>query len=548
MAHTAPLRHLRSLFRLHRAAARAGVPVEVLRERTMQRSAAPHPPGLSRRQLLAGTAAGAGILALPRIARGRSAQPAIAIVGGGIAGLSCALALADRGVAAQVFEASDRIGGRMFSHRTGYFDGQVAEWGGELIDSGHETVHRLARRFGLVLDDLLAAQPPGAEDTYFFAGRHYPRSQVEADFAALYPVLVAQLEAAGYPTRHDAHTAAGAALDRTSVFDWIASHVPGGHDAPLGALLDVAYAIEYGADTPEQSALNLLYLLAFQPQEGGFSIFGESDERFHVRGGNQQLPEAIAAHLGPAVVRGQRLVRLTQTPNGRYRLEFERGGQLREVTADQVVLALPFAALAQVELSGAGFDPLKQEAIRSLGRGQNGKLQLQFHERRWNGPGAWPGISTGSSFADTGYQASWDASRAQPGRQGLMVCYSGGSATGRLRTDTPFATARDSSVRIDAEDALRHLEPVFSGLSGQWSGRASLSLFHRSPLAGASYAFYRVGQYTRFGGHEAARQGGVLFCGEHTSTEFQGYMEGAASEGERAATELLALLGRAPRL
>jgi monoamine oxidase len=30
----------------------------------------------------------------------------------------------------------------------------------------------------------------------------------------------------------------------------------------------------------------------------------------------------------------------------------------------------------------------------------------------------------------------------------------------------------------------------------------------------------------------------VLFCGEHTSLDFQGFMEGAAAEGKRAAREL----------
>jgi hypothetical protein len=43
---------------------------------------------------------------------------------------------------------------------------------------------------------------------------------------------------------------------------------------------------------------------------------------------------------------------------------------------------------------------------------------------------------------------------------------------------------------------------------------------------------------------EDARQGGVLFCGEHTSTEFQGFMEGGASEGKRAAKQLARILGR----
>jgi monoamine oxidase len=68
--------------------------------------------------------------------------------------------------------------------------------------------------------------------------------------------------------------------------------------------------------------------------------------------------------------------------------------------------------------------------------------------------------------------------------------------------------------------------------------KAILSLPKKSDLFRASYSFYRVGQYTAFAGYEAVRQGGVLFCGEHTSIDFQGFMEGGASEGKRAAKEL----------
>ena len=92
--------------------------------------------------------------------------------------------------------------------------------------------------------------------------------------------------------------AAGRDFDHMSVYDWIERYVPGGHDSPLGRLLDVAYNGEYGADTRDQASLNLVYLLGFQPTASGFSIFGESDERFHIDGGNEQLPQAIADCVG----------------------------------------------------------------------------------------------------------------------------------------------------------------------------------------------------------------------------------------------------------
>ena len=40
-------------------------------------------------------------------------------------------------------------------------------------------------------------------------------------------------------------------------------------------------------------------------------------------------------------------------------------------------------------------------------------------------------------------------------------------------------------------------------------------------------------------GYEAVRQGNTHFAGEHCSINFQGYMEGGAQEGQRAATEVL---------
>jgi monoamine oxidase len=429
----------------------------------------------------------------------------------------------------------------MFSNSGVYWDaGQVTEWGGELIDSGHPTVRRLARRFNLKLDDLLGAQPNHSDDVYRFFDHYYPKSQADADFSAIFDAIVADEAAAPFPSTWDSHTAEGEILDGTSVFDYIEDRVPGGHGSPLGQLLDTAYAIEYGADSEDQSALNLLYLLAYQPSPHTLTVFGESDEKFHIRGGNQQLPKAMAAALPGTVKTGHKLAKIRETAAGRYRLWFERSPGTVEVVADWVVLAVPFAVLETVDFAQAGFDALKLQAIAEQGRGHNGKLQLQLRQRRWLGVGSWPGKANGSSYSDTGYQASWEATRAQSGVPGILVLYSGGSVTDAMRTTQPFATATDGKVRQDAQTGLVQLAPVFPGLD--WNGKATQSLPHKSPFFRASYSFYRPGQYTTFGGYEAVRQGGVLFAGEHTSTDFQGFMEGGAEQGQRAARELADLI------
>ncbi len=59
------------------------------------------------------------------------------------------------------------------------------------------------------------------------------------------------------------------------------------------------------------------------------------------------------------------------------------------------------------------------------------------------------------------------------------------------------------------------------------------------PNLNLSYSYWRVGQYTAFSGYEKQRQGNVHFAGEHCSQDYQGFMEGGASEGVRAGGEIL---------
>lgn len=525
MARTPLLTSFQRLFRQHRAAREIGLPLEACRERAR----------FSRRTFLAGAGATALTGALPAAARPVAGQPKIVIVGAGIAGLNCALGLRDQGIASTVYEAAGRVGGRMFSNTTNWAQGQVSEWCGELIDTGHKTVRNLAKRYTIPLDNLHKAEPSKSEETYFLTQLYYPKSQADLDFAPVFDAVTADQDAAPFPTTFDSFTPAGQALSAMNVRQWVDSRVPGGHQSKLGRLLELAYAIEYGADVKDQSALNLVYLLAFQPKPNTLELFGESDETFHMQGGNERLPKAIAADLGPDVVRtGMRLDKLTQTAGGRYRLSF--GAE--EVTADLVVLAIPFAVLKDIDTDGAGFDDLKRKAIRQLGEGRNGKTQLQFKSRLWNAAGPWPGVSNGSSYSDTGYQASWDVTRAQPGADGILVFYSGGSVTTSMRATSAFTTQSNPDAVADAVDALHRAEPVFPGLSAAWNGKTTQSLPHLSPFFKASYSFYKPGQYTAFAGYEKVKQGGVYFCGEHTSQDFQGFMEGGASEGARAARQI----------
>jgi monoamine oxidase len=535
MARTPLLRALERLARDHWEAERLGIPPAELRGRREEAA-------YSRSEFLkrAGVV-GAGAVALPAAAMATPAKGAtgarIAIVGGGIAGLNAALVLADKNVSATIYEAGTRIGGRMHSDTSGYFsNGQVSEYCGELIDTGHRTIRALANRFNLPTVDLLAAEPSGTTDTLYFRGGVYPVAQANADFQQIAPTLKSQLKAAGYPTTYASSTPMGRQLDAMSVYDWIENYVPGGHSSNLGLYLDAAYNEEYGAETGDQASLNLLYLLAYQTGQQ-FSIFGASDERFHISGGNERLPQAMASYLGGQNIKlGWAMQSIRTNTDGTISMTFSTPGANQTVTADHVILCMSFAVLRTLDTSGAGFDNLKQTAITQLGSGRNAKLNMQFASRYWNSQG-----SNGTVYSDLGIQNTWDVTRGQPGSTGILVDYSGGNVAGGFASTTPYSNAATNpQVKTYAKQVLAKLETVFPGITQQWNQKASLSVPFLDPLLKCSYSYWRVGQYTSFSGYEKSQQGKIHFAGEHCSQDFQGFMEGGASEGARAANEVLA--------
>jgi len=484
---------------------------------------------LSRRQFL--RAAGAGALSVaawtPRALAATSDR--IVIVGGGLAGLTCAYRLKQAGVTAELHEASDRLGGRCWSIRGAFAPGLVAEHGGELIDTGHIEIRQLAKELGFTLENLLQGETNGTEPLYFFDGAPYTYEEASEDFNGVYQKLHKDVSAASYPTTYSTSTPRGRELDAMTVTEWIEESVPGGIASRFGQLLDVAYNIEFGAECTDQSALNLLYLLGYSGQ-GKLRLFGPSNEKFHVRGGNDQIPQAMAAALRGQITMGSELAGIRLTSGGRYTLTFDQRTTTKTITADRVVLALPFSILRRsVDFSQAGFDTRKTRAIRELPMGTNSKLNVGFKTRHWRTLG-----NNGDTYADTGYQATWEVSRAQPGTAGILVDYTGGKIGDSFGGNTPWLQR--------AQKFLGQIEPVLPGVTKQFDGNVVLDYWAANPWTRGSYSYYRPGQYTRFGGAEPEVSGACHFAGEHTTQDFQGYLQGAVFSGQRAAGEVLGAL------
>ena len=489
----------------------------------------------SRRDFLKLSTAALTAIAFQPLTRGlAAAAPRIAVVGAGLAGLTAAYRLKQAGYPSTVFEASDRVGGRCWTGR-GYFnDGQIYEHGGELIDTGHTQIKQLAQELGLKLDNLISAEANGVEPLYYFAGQPYTYTQATNDLKAIWQKIHSDVSAASYPTLYNSYTQRGWELDHMSIIDWINESVPGGINSKLGQLLDVAYNIEYGGESNVQSSLNLLYLLGYSGQ-GQLRIFGPSNEKYHVNGGNDQIATCMAdallegqIQLGKEPIQlGNELIAIKQNSDGTFTLTFKSDKKLTSEIFDKVVLTIPFSILRNsVDYKKAGFSDLKKTAISELGMGTNSKMELQFTNRYWESIG-----QNGDTFADTGYQASWDVSRGQPGASGILVDYTGGNIGASFGTGLPADRARQF---------LQQLEPVMPGITSSWNGKVAIDYWQGYKWTLGSYSYWKVGQYTKFVGMEAERQGNCHFAGEHTSIDFQGYLNGAVESGERAANEILA--------
>jgi monoamine oxidase len=484
---------------------------------------------MSRRTMVHGALGAVGVGALGGSATGAPARratgasPQIAVVGAGLAGLSCADLLARHGVPCTLYEAHpDRLGGRCWTSR-GWANGQTAEHGGEFIDTVHHSIRALAEDLGLELDDLrgLPDVRPPARDRYFLRGERRSGGETWTGYRRIRVAADRDARRIG-SYRFDRAGRAARRLDERTAAEWLDDVLEGDH--PLLRVATRQYmAEEYGLDLEHLSAINMVMEFA----SGGLP----SDERFHVRGGNDQLVSGLAARL-PAgtIVQDAVLTALVRRSDGRYRLRF-RGAPSR--TADVVVLCAPFASLRHADLDGSGLGHRKLACIQELGMGTNAKVIVQL-DRHVTHYGRRPRSRWSGEYYDARVD-TWGSTLTQAGRTSLLTVYSGG----RVGASYDVSRAHGEAPQRVVARTLAAIDRAVPDLSAGWSGRAWVDSWVDDPHTHGSYAAFRPGQLTRWWGFVGKPQHRVHFAGEHTSMRALGYLEGAVSSGHRAAREVL---------
>ncbi len=445
------------------------------------------------------------------------------VVGAGLAGLACADVLYRGGARVSLHEAQDRVGGRCWSSY-GWRDGQVAEHGGEFIDTRHAYMHALVRRFGLRLEDTYTTGAGGRGRLWLDGGLRQPRDLT--DDARVFAHRVRRLaRRIGAYTWPDA-TPAARAVDEMSARDVVDRFMPGGSDGLAGRRYGAYLASFLGLDLDRLGGLATV---------DNIDLARGADERYHVAGGNELVVRGLVEALPRrALLRDSPLRRLRRRSDGRYGLRF--GGTPHEVVADRVVLCLPFTTLRDVDLDDAGLSRHKRRCIDELGMGTNAKVIVQL-ARRPQLYGNWDGYLR----SDQPTFDSWESSAAERGTAGLITVYYGGRSGARgLPGGIDHGAAPPPLVDRVVHTLARGGRTRLPGLPHDVLGRAHLDHWTRDPWVRGSFAAFLPGQYTRFAGFAGRPERGVHFAGEHTAAlDDQGYLNGAVRTGVRAAQEVL---------
>ncbi len=434
----------------------------------------------------------------------------VLVAGAGLAGLAAARDLTALGAAVTVVEARDRVGGRVWTVRDGFMEGQHAEAGADLIDNSQEEIQKLVAALGLELTRILRGGWGFVRNDE--GGR--PRI-VRRGVTRGWGRLADQLSAFGEPyrlTEQRWESPVAACIARKSVSDWL-NRINADDELRETALGLRGFFL---GDPDELSLLALVDQFAANdaPVPG---------KMYRIKGGNDRLATALAARLGQRVKLATEVVAVSQRGRG-VRVSLKNGRHVAQLSCDYMIFALPATVVRRIPISPA-LPQQQHEAFVRLKYGRATKTLLQFSRRFWRVPGRPRAFGSALPFG-----AVWDANEEQRGRPGILNLMSGGSASD---------ATRQTFTREGPEALARSFEWLGSRRAELIASRQIV--WDDDPWARGGYAFFDPGFDPALRSWLGRPAGHLFFAGEHTSNKWQGYMNGAIESGRRAAAEVAAV-------
>ena len=430
----------------------------------------------------------------------------VAIVGGGLAGLTAAYRLQQMGIQVEVFEARERAGGRVLTYHDGEYH---EELGGKFLGDGEESIHikSLINELGLTFH------------TYDFPlTRLYYQDGKAHDMYQLFesaPLLSEE--------NHQALIAkAKESKNMLEILQWFFSEHP-----TLLRLFNTQLAGYEGSPTESlgTSYVDLFWKFycgtyeAASKQDGGASSLFTYEV---ITGGASRLIEELCAKLEGSIRYHSDVRRIWGHHSKQITLEFADG---KRAKFDQVILAIPCSTLRDVSIEPSWLPEDQIEAIQTLQYGTVGKVLFRVNVK---------GEEANFCFGD-GFVTWFN----EPDRT-FMTLYFGG--------DFGKFDPRDSQVfKKRIQECLEVVHVLFPSV--EIIGEPIPMSWALEKYSKGSYSNFGIDQYEPFNQRtiafgEAVKkvfrpvEDRIFFAGEHTALKYFATMEGAVESGERAARML----------
>lgn len=403
----------------------------------------------------------------------------VAVLGAGFAGLAAASTLVSYGFDVTVFEARNRVGGRVWSQTIETpNDGEaVIERGAEFILDGYDTLRQIARRLSLSLVDTGMS--------------YYVRELAESPHIHTSQVASAGQQATLLALAHDVEPSAAAVLDEMDVDSEV--------KAALKARIEISTACE--ADTVAASTLQ--HTAAFDPKPS-----------WRIGGGNQQIAIGLAAELGSRIRLNTAVTAVAV--DGDDTVVSSSAGDER---FGHVVVALPLSFVCNPDLIDLPLTTSRRTVLARIVQGHVAKLHIPLHEHP----------ATSAIMSVEGRFWTWTA-LDKSGTVGAVLNSLVGSAS----------AVRASGIEDDDGALFAAIARIRPDLNLAEDLERTTTVWSKDPWARGSFSSHAPGWSATDSAEVGAPIGNLYFAGEYVDSEFTCLMEGALRSGVRAGDDIAA--------
>jgi len=433
----------------------------------------------------------------------------VLILGAGIAGLSAARTLAERGLRVCILEARHRVGGRILSQKVE---------GGGTVELGAEFIHGRAPELWALIDEAGAKT---IERQGSMLRERHPGNLVADDPEdnAMFEPLE-QLEAPDQLAKF--------AVEDQTFADWLAA-------SDVAAELRPALtAYVEGFNAADAQRISVRSLGIQQKAEDAT----EANRSWHLPGGYAQLPDYLAARvnaLGGEIRLACEVVGIRWTP-GNVVVETTQG----ELIAPQCIVTFPLGVLHQVNRPGGISITPEPAAIaqsRRLAMGHAARFTMIFNTQYWQFSQLIDQQTLRSMsflFTFSHIPPVWWTSHPDPDALPALTGWIGGPRAslpdGKTPDELGFAACA-TLAKIFALDENLVRSALVATYSHDWTA---------DPFAQGAYSYVPVGAVDASAAMTEPEADTLFFAGEHTDiTGNWGTVHAALRSGLRAAAQIL---------